>query len=174
MTAGLMPWFARIPTLPSVTPVVFPDFTHDMTFFQRAVNLMAYAAFSSELFVSAADTGLLRKYTPEVSAWSELILQSEFFVVTMDHHLEWPSPTRPNTRCVPGITIRPAQALHLDIQAQPDAAAHGIIVFSFGSLGGFMPAHLTENIFKAFTGLKQSVYIRLAEVPAEADIPANL
>ena len=176
LTGGLNHWFARIPLLPSVSPSSLLQITHDMSFLQRAANLLVFVLMSSGTLLKSGDTELLKMYCPEVTSWSELIMMSEFFLLTMDHHLEWPAPTMPNTRMIPGITLGPSKPLSPEIQIQADAAKQGIIVFSLGSFGGYMPWNLTAKFLEAFSQLEQTIFMRLASnlEGRGSQIPSNV
>ena len=160
-------WLLRVPVLPSFHPAV--DLTHtfffsnEMNFWERLFNLVITVVNRFLIPIPfTSDDSLLHKYAPGLT-WEDLMLNSELFLITRNYMLEYPTVEFPNIITVPGITIQPAKPLPADLEKLFQAAEHGVVVVSFGSLAQSLNDATIDTLFSAFSKLKQTVVMRFPD-----------
>ena len=160
-------WLMRVPVLPSFHPAY--DITktfflsNKMNFWERVFNL--FMTIINRFLIPipfTSDNFLLEKYAPGMT-WEDLALKSELFLVTRNYMLEYPTVEFPNIITVPGITIQPAKPLPADLEKIFQAAEHGVVVVSFGSLAEGLNDATIDTLFSAFSKLKQTVVMRFPD-----------
>ena len=157
-------WMIGIPALPSFHP--YPDFSNSvflsdkMNFGERVLNFFLALMYNCMIpFPFTSDDSLLHEYAPG-KTWEDLTRQSELFLVTRDHMLEYPTVELPNVITVPGITVGPAKPLPADLEEIYKKAEYGVVVVSFGSLFQEASTEVVDSLFAAFSQLKQIVIMR--------------
>ena len=160
VTTTLMGWDARVPVNPAMTPTMLLRHSDRMTFSQRLINTAVYL-IASVYRISDYNTSLLQRFAPEVNSWSELQQHaSVLYIVLHDHLLEWPEPQMPNVIRTPGITTRPVGELPRQLRDLMEAATDGVIILSFGSVTGQLPAEIVNKFLDAFSQVTQTVIFK--------------
>ena len=169
-----IPWNIRIPALPSFANFLSPwkDLA-DITLTSRLSNLFAYVAVGAVLSRFAPDNNtLLERYAPEYKSWNDLLLQSELFLASRDHHLGPPIPEMPNYISVAGLTTVKPKKLPKDMADVADKS-DGIILLSFGTVAYYFPEEVIVKFFEAFSKLNQTVLVRFF-IPDGIKVPQNV
>jgi len=166
-----LPWFIRMPSLPSF--VRFPGIItteSEPTFLNSLINMMFY--FAGHWKVSTMwNSTLLHGYTS--LTWNELILKSELFLFIGDHHLDSPLPLFPNVISVPGLTVRPVKPLPDKLEKLAAQSRDGMILATFGSVAAYFPKEVVVKFLQAFSRVKQTVIARVT-IPEGVAVPANV
>ena len=174
VAAEMISWNARVPINPATTPAVVLRHSDRMTFSQRLVNIALYLTMSVYPVYEQNKT-LLERFAPEVKSWIQLQQRvTVFYIVTRDYLLEWPEPQMPNVIHTPGVTTRPAGELPQQLKELMDAASDGVIILSFGSLAGQLPAEIINRFLNAFSQLKQLVIFKHGGRNSTLPIPKNV
>ena len=156
------PWLLRVPALPSFVPIMYtvPLFTPEMTFLERLYNLYTlidWAAFPGTPYL---EDSLVSRYAPEMPpvTLNWLAGRSQLWLMNTDIAIDFPRPTMPNEVNIGGLSTRPGKPLTKDLQQFVDAAEHGVILASFGSLS-LIPKKDLQILIDAFKAIKQHVSI---------------
>ncbi|CAL1532927.1 unnamed protein product [Lymnaea stagnalis] len=143
---------ARVPFSPAAEPFPFGHDSNKMSFLSRVRNtLIALAMVSFDLF----SEDILSTFAPEKPylSPSELALRAEVFIAEIDHVLDYPRPTLPNTKLIGGSSASDPKPLKEDFKAFVDASTHGIAVVSFGSNEFPIPEAILLKLASAFQRL---------------------
>lgn len=171
-SSGFLGWEVRVPSLPSFVPSPFMPFTHQMSFWQRALNVFLHAALVLEPLPPCWDYTLLHKFAPGVTSWAELRRKVAFFIVSRDHMLEWPQPSLPNVVFTPGITATEARPLPAELELI--VKSKRVIVVSFGSTVGNLPKEVTQKFLAAFRRTKATILWKVGDADWPAEVPSNV
>ena len=155
----------RVPYLPSFCPFVVNEYSDNMSFKERLINLVTNIMVSVRFLSfspSIKDTMLVQKYSkdPRVSSWADVGHQAALFFISRGPLLEWPAPTMPHVINIEGLTAKDGGTLAPGIAAEIEANPHGIIVFSFGSQIKTLPDPMARKFLDAFATRKELVYWR--------------
>lgn len=137
------------PGLPSIVPMVQSSRPHSdqMNFYQRVTNIIDHIyVHNYPAYMDQWHTQMLHTYAPGVKSWNRLLTQAEFYITTRDYMLEWPQPTMPNHLRIFGTTFRDAKPLPNDLRKVMESAKRGVIVLSFGSMGGLLPPEYINKV----------------------------
>jgi len=154
--SGIIDLAVGVPSLPSFTPATFTQSPDHMTFVERLKNIFANCFMYYALHLSD-NKSLFGKYTHGKSL-QNIMSESELFIITRDHVLEWPAVTLPNVLRVPGLTIRQAQDLPSHLQKTISSAKY-IAVVSFGSSVDTFPVDVMEKFLDAFSRHPQVTFM---------------
>lgn len=173
MSSCFRPWQTRIPALPSFHFLVNPyKLFDDSTLLGRMENLLVYVLTELKIFFPGVhNTTLLEHFAPELNSWTDLVRQSQLFLIDSDHHVGSALPTFPNVVSIAGLTCRPPRKLGQDLEmiiSKGDA-----IVMSFGSMAYDFPKHVILKFMQAFSRLSESVVARLPQLEG-VEVPTNV
>lgn len=176
------PWPLRIPALPSFLPLEFVSFASlsssssaDSTVFTRMLSLIDYLMIDATFDAMAPEnTSLLQRFSPELTTWQDLLLQSRLFFVLTDHHLSSVVPQMPNYVSIAGVTASRAKALPPDLETVMAEATGGVIVLSFGSSASFFPPEVIAKFFAAFERCSETTFVARLNVPDGLPVPRNV
>jgi len=171
------PWIVRLPALPSFFRIPSPVITASEgshSLWNSVINtLMMIGAQWAMTSVDVWNNTLLGRHTSQSLTWNDLILKSELFFISNDHHFGLPYPLFPNVIPVPGITVRPTKPLRDKLQKLMTQSRDGIILVTFGSVASHFPEPVTIKFLEAFTRLKQTVIAKLSIAEGIA-VPENV
>ncbi|BFZ00658.1 hypothetical protein BsWGS_03697 [Bradybaena similaris] len=148
---------SKVPFSPATTP--FPAFTLSdrMSFTERVESTIFYLKrINFDLFY---DSSLVAKFAPHkpYKSINDLAANAEISIAEIDHILDYPRTTLPNTKLVGGSSASPAKQLEGDFKKFVDAAKNGIIVMTFGGSVLNVPPAITSKMVSAFKQLDLSV-----------------
>lgn len=175
MTNFYLPWIIRLPALPSFFHLPSPYITtnSEPTLWNSVINTMIYIGAHWKIPSVIWNNTLLEHYSSRGLTWNELILKSELFFVSNDHHIGLPIPLYPNVIPVPGITIRPTEPLPDKLEKLIMQSHDGIILVTFGSMASYFPEPVVFKFLEAFGKLKQIVFAKLRITEGVA-VPKNV
>ncbi|BFZ00663.1 hypothetical protein BsWGS_03702 [Bradybaena similaris] len=144
---------SKVPFSPATTP--FPLFTSSgrMSFTERLESTIYYLVrINFDLFY---DSSMVAKFAPHkpYKSINDLAANAEVFIAEIDHILDYPRTTLPNTKLVGGSSASPAKQLEGEFKKFVDAADKGIIVMSFGGSVLNLPPEITSKMVSAFKQL---------------------
>ena len=170
-----LPLIVRLPALPSFFHIPGPVITAgEPSLWNSVINtLIMIGAHWRITSMWMWNNTLLDRYTSQSLTWNELILKSELFFISNDHHIGLPYPLFPNVIPVPGITVRPSKPLPDKLEKLITQSRDGIILVSFGSMVSYFPEPVTVKFLEAFTRLKQTVIAKLS-IAEEIAVPENV
>ena len=143
-------WSMGIPALPSISPGHISCVSSKQTFLQRLMSMFDHILLNARIF-PATKNKVIEEYAPGFHDRTRFLQNARLFIVTLDHHLEFPGPSMPDTIFLPGITYTPAKPLPSNILHQIGPIKQGLIVFSFGSIiSGSMPLSYIKVFLDAF------------------------
>ncbi|BFZ00669.1 hypothetical protein BsWGS_03708 [Bradybaena similaris] len=148
---------SKIPTSPATAPYPFGPLSDRMTFYERLYSTLFYIILINlELFY---DSSLVAKYAPHrpYKSINDLAANAEVFIAEVDHILDYPRTTLPNSKLIGGSSASPAKPLNGEFKKFVDESKNGIIVMSFGSSVTGVPSYITSKIASAFKMLDQRV-----------------
>ncbi|CAG5116590.1 unnamed protein product [Candidula unifasciata] len=148
---------SKVPFSPAVTPFPINTSTDRMTFVQRLQNTILYLLrINFDLFY---DSGLIAKFAPHKPYMSinDLATSAEVFIAEIDHILDYPRTTLPNTKLVGGSSASAAKQLEGEFKKFVDTAKTGIIVVSFGGSILDLPPNIVSKFISAFSKLDLGV-----------------
>jgi len=168
-----LPLIVRLPALPSFFRI--PGFVitaSEPSLWNSVINTLIMIGAHGKI-TSMWNNTLLDRYTSRSLTWNELILKSELFFTSNDHHIGLPYPLFPNVIPVPGITVRPTKPLPDKLEKLMTQSRDGIILVSFGSVASYFPEPVTIKFLEAFTRLRQTVIAKLTIAEGIA-VPENV
>ncbi|BFZ00664.1 hypothetical protein BsWGS_03703 [Bradybaena similaris] len=148
---------SKVPFSPATTPYPIGTTSDRMTFIQRLQNTVFYLlCINFDLFY---DSSLVARFAPHkpYKSINDLAADSEIFIAEVDHILDYPRTTLPNTKLVGGSSASPAKPLEGELKQFVDEAKNGIIVVSFGGSVVNLPPYITSKMFSAFRKLELRV-----------------
>ena len=158
--------FIGVPSLPSFVPTEFTsDFSPPLSFVEK-IEGIRYHLFIGDVYDIAIDRSMLAQFAPGVSSIWELIRKSELFIITRDHHLEWPVPRLPNTIYLPGITGKEAKSLPVKINTIMDGSKD-VALLSFGSSVEDMPEDYLMRLVEGMGKVKHVTFLFRVSKKAE-------
>ena len=159
VTSYYLPWFMRIPALPSYAPLLKVTYTEKMTFSERLHNTMLF--FEESVFSPQAADSTWERYLPMENPPTtfDLFNKAELFLYNYDILMGYPVPLMPNTIQVGGLTVQPPSKLDPDISSFLDTT-DGVILASFGSILRIFPEMLSWKIYRALGQIKHPVILR--------------
>jgi hypothetical protein len=152
---------AKIPFSPGLTPFPLAPVSDQMTFLQRIISTLQYLArINFDLFY---DSSTVSKFAPHkpYKTINELAANAEIFIAEIDHILDYPRTSLPNTKLVGGSSASPAKPLEGEFKSFVDQSKNGIIVFTFGGSVVDIPPHITSKFLSAFKQLDLGVIWRV-------------
>jgi len=177
LTNFYLPWIIRMPALPSFHRIRGPiDISADVpsVLWNSLINTVIYLSAHWRIPALVWNDTLLEKYSSSRRlTWNELILKSELFFVTSDHHLGSPLPVFPNVIPVPGITVRPTKPLPDTLEQLATHSRGGVILVTFGSMASHFPNPVVVKFLEAFSRVKQTVIAKLS-IPEGVSVPSNV
>ncbi|BFZ00445.1 hypothetical protein BsWGS_03483 [Bradybaena similaris] len=138
---------------PATTPFPVYRRSDQMTFFQRLQSTIYYLMrINFDLFY---DSSLVSKFAPHkpYKSINDLASNAEIFIAEVDHILDYPRTTLPNTKLIGGSSASPANPLVGEYKAFVDEATNGIIVMSFGGSVVNLPPYISNKMVSAFKQL---------------------
>ena len=149
---SLNPWDIGLPMFPSFTPNPLLGYSHFMTFWQRSISFATTLVMSSRFFPVVQDPSIIKQFAPEVQSQKDVLHKAQMFIITRDHHLEWPAIQMPHVLTLPGITQRPAQPIVDKPLVQIIEKSQELILVTFGTTasGDMMPASYRNKFVDAF------------------------
>ena len=160
------PWAAGVPAMPSMEPMTFfpPEVvTNQMSFTQRAVNLLMYIgiSISEGWLTNVTDTSV---YAPEkeTKTLSWIHAHSSIFLNNAEVTcFDFPRISAPNYQFVSGASASFPKPLPANIEEFIADATDGVIVVTFGSLRPIRKVlpFIMEEMLKAFSRVKQKVIL---------------
>ncbi|XP_035250790.1 UDP-glucuronosyltransferase 2A1-like [Anguilla anguilla] len=155
--------FAIAPSPLSYVPFPGAELTDKMSFFQRVQNILAYAfgCWQVEAIVKTHYVEFSKRYFgPEVDYFS-LFQAADIWLMRNDFVFEFPRPTMPNVVYMGGFQCKPAKPLPQDLEEFVQSSGeHGVIIMSLGTLVGYLPHDIAEEIAAAFAQLPQKIIWR--------------
>lgn len=120
------------------------------------------------------NTSLLQRFSPELSSWYDLLLQSQLFFVLTDHHLASAVPQMPNYVSIAGVSASKAKVLPPELEEVMSRATGGVIVLSFGSSASFFPPEVIAKFLAAFEKCNETLFVARLSIPEGMTVPRNL
>jgi glucuronosyltransferase len=153
---------SRVPHTPAATPIPVLAMSDKISFSQRL--LVAFFSFIRFPFEPFYDSSLVTRFAPErpYVSLTDLAARAEIFISELDHILDYPRPTLPNTKITGGSSASPAKPLSGEFKNFVEGSKHeGVIVVSFGSSVVDLPPFITSKMASAFQQLDVSVVWRV-------------
>ena len=172
-------WWTGVPAFPSFIPSFMTDRTDRVGLMDRLYNTIGFMYVHAPMLMTSPENNthaFLAKYIPEIKDWTELHSRSLFHIDLMDHVLESPQTSLPNTVFLPGITLSPSNPLNAQFLEIVKSSPKGIILMSFGSTSAYLPDHILTSFFEAFRGLEQTVIWKMPRLPEQLrpQVPDNV
>ncbi|BFZ00666.1 hypothetical protein BsWGS_03705 [Bradybaena similaris] len=145
---------SKVPFSPATAPFPYIGALSDrMTFTQRLESTIFYLKRIN--FEYLYDSSVVAKFAPHkpYKSINDLAANAEVFIAEVDHILDYPRTTLPNTKLVGGSSASPAKQLEGEFKKFVDEATNGIIVMSFGGSVLNVPPEITSKITSAFKQL---------------------
>ncbi|ELT95354.1 hypothetical protein CAPTEDRAFT_110364 [Capitella teleta] len=177
ITKDASPLAVHQPLFPAFIPHSNLHLSHKMYFWERVENaivlLMELYGLASP---SINDLTLLKKFSPCLVDWNELLRLALLHISTTDHHLSYPTPVLANHVQLPGVTWRNTRPLNNPIFRFMDLAPEGAVVVSFGSSVHSLPPRYLKTLFSAFQNFSGLVfYLKLdQQIIHSVDVPRNV
>ncbi|CAH3189234.1 unnamed protein product [Porites evermanni] len=154
--------FAHMIPMPvSYVPQLITEFSNEMTFVERVLNLGAYLV--SKLGVSLLSyrkmDALKVKYNikPERS-FEEALADAKMVIIGADFAVEYPQPLLPGQVMVGALNVKTAKPLPPELEKFVSASGErGFIIVSFGTNVASLPKAEVDMLAEAFGKLKQRV-----------------
>lgn len=160
---SLYPWMYGVPSQPSFTPNINLQLHDDMTFWQRLHNFLLSMATHNPVFFTGRDTsGIFQQYAPNEQSWNDLVNRASLSFIFRDHITEWPQPTMPNVIFLPGVSYSEPKVLPSEFKSIMDQASNGVIIVSFGSMGGYINIKHITKLMSAFKLIPNTVIFSYA------------
>jgi len=174
LTNFYLPWSIRLPALPSFFRMSSPvTRSTEPTLWNCVLDTIVCVGTHWRIMSNRWNDTLLDRYSPRSITWNELILKSELFFISNDHHIGLPFPLFPNVIPVPGITVRPTKSLPDTLEKLITQSRDGIILVTFGSVVLHFPEPVIVKFLDAFAQLQQTVIAKLNVTDGVA-VPANV
>ncbi|CAD5113976.1 DgyrCDS3139 [Dimorphilus gyrociliatus] len=171
-------------SLPSYTPSLFLPCSEQMSFTERLLNfaltvLLRTQIMRNMMFPQIPTDNLFKKYVADdkIKHWDDLVKESELFIVSRNHMLEYPAPIWPNTLLAHSLTVRSPKPLTEKFEKMvlkhPDKK---LVFVSFGSHGDLIPSSFSMKLLEVFGSFNDVHFIwsyRLLESDAEK-VPSNV
>ncbi|BFZ00448.1 hypothetical protein BsWGS_03487 [Bradybaena similaris] len=144
---------SKVPFSPATTPFPIGDISDRMSFSERLqLTLLSLYRINFDLFY---DSSLVSKFAPHkpYKSIKDLASNAEIFIAEVDHILDYPRTTLPNTKLIGGSSASPAKPLVGEYKKFVDDATNGIIVMSFGGSVVNMPPEISAKFVSAFKQL---------------------
>jgi glucuronosyltransferase len=148
---------SKVPFSPGLTPFPIQVISDKMSFLERLKSTLMYLArMNFELFYDSSSVTKFAPHKPYKSI-SELAANGEVFIAEVDHILDYPRVTLPNTKLIGGSSASPAKPLEGEFKNFVDQSKNGIIVFTFGGSVVNIPPHISSKFLAAFKQLDLGV-----------------
>ncbi|BFZ00661.1 hypothetical protein BsWGS_03700 [Bradybaena similaris] len=141
---------SKVPFSPATTPFNIFKYGDTMTFTQRLESTIYYLwRINFDIFY---DSSMVTKFAPHkpYKSINDLAANAEVFIAEVDHILDYPRTTLPNTKLVGGSSASPAKQLEGEFKKFVDAADNGIVIMSFGGSVLNVPPEITSKMVSAF------------------------
>ncbi|ELU00374.1 hypothetical protein CAPTEDRAFT_170334 [Capitella teleta] len=171
------PWWMGLPALPSFTPAYTSPSTDSMTLKEKLISFLDLVVGHNPVitdFFIGIDRNEVLRHVPHIQGWGDLYSRAQVYLVTVDHLLDWPSLSLPNTIYLPGITLKPPQPLQGEILQIAQSSSNGFIVVTFGSNSAQFPDSVVSQFFAAFERMQQTVIFKISRIPDAVKIPSNV
>ncbi|BFZ00660.1 hypothetical protein BsWGS_03699 [Bradybaena similaris] len=148
---------SKVPFSPATTPFNIFTSSDRMSFTERLESTVYYLMrINFDIFY---DSSVVTKFAPHkpYKSINDLAANAEVFVAEVDHILDYPRTTLPNTKLVGGSSASPAKQLEGEFKKFVDAADNGIVVMSFGGAVLNVPPEITSKMVSAFKQIDLSV-----------------
>ncbi|ELU00376.1 hypothetical protein CAPTEDRAFT_192472 [Capitella teleta] len=125
------PWWMGLPVLPSFKPTFTSPSTDSMTLNEKLYSLIDLVVVHNPIIADyfiGIDRNEVLRHVPHIQGWGDLYSRAQIYLVTVDHLLDWPSLSLPNTFYLPGITLKPPQPLQGEILQIAQSSSNGFIV----------------------------------------------
>ncbi|XP_058820278.1 UDP-glycosyltransferase UGT5-like [Topomyia yanbarensis] len=161
----LMPWhYDRVgnPNIPSYIPALFMGYSEKMSFSQRLANFITVHMFKmmySWFNDNAANSMLRQRFGDNMPDIKDLQKRTSMMFVNQHYSLSGPKPLSPAVVELGGIHIQEFKELDPPLQKLLDAADHGVIYISWGSMirAETLPEDKRNAILSALGSFKQQV-----------------
>lgn len=161
----LMPWhYERVanPNNPSYIPALFMGYSEKMDFWQRTANFITANAFKlmySWFNDNSANKMLRERFGPGIPDIKDLQMRTSMMFVNQHFSLSGPKPLTPAVVELGGIHIQDFKELDPSLKKLLDAADHGVIYISWGSMirAATLPEDKRNSLLAALGSLKQTV-----------------
>ncbi|XP_059155351.1 UDP-glucuronosyltransferase 1-2-like [Physella acuta] len=152
---------SRVPFSPAVETNIFSKDTHKKQFWQRLKSTFEHVI--SMYYDPFSDNSFLSKYAPEkpYKTISEIALQAEVFISEMDHILDYPKPTLPNTKLIGGSSATEPKPLSGQFKQFVEQSKNEVVIVTFGGNDFPVPEHIVLKMMSAFEQLPLSVVWRM-------------
>ncbi|XP_067859764.1 UDP-glucuronosyltransferase 2C1-like [Heptranchias perlo] len=162
--------FTIAPSPLSYIPVLNSRLTDRMVFLDRLKNVFIYGLsdFMSNFYIYPAYNKLCQLYLKSDITIKELYQKADIFLMKVDFTFEFPRPTMPNVVYIGCFKCSPGKPLSPDLQQFMDSSGEdGVVIFSLGSVVGFLPPALAIEVAAGLAQLPQKVIWRyVGEVPS--------
>ncbi|XP_051563932.1 UDP-glucuronosyltransferase 1A5-like isoform X2 [Myxocyprinus asiaticus] len=166
---------SQSPVPASYVPQPFTQFTENMNFWQRSVNLVRalLQPMACERMFARADeiaSRVLKRKTSMV----EIMSRAALWFIRFDFAFEFPRPMMPNMIVVGGMDAKKAKPLPQELEEFVNGSGeHGFVVFTLGSMVSQLPEAKAKEFFEAFRQIPQRVLWRYTG-PVPENAPKNV
>lgn len=155
--------FALAPSPLSYTPQLFSQYTDNMDFFQRLINIIRHSmlVYMYHYVSNPPYQAVCNQYFgPDVNVMS-LMQGSDLWLMRTDFTFEFPRPTMPNVVYIGGFQGKPSKPLPSDLEEfMQSSGEHGVVIMTLGTLLGDLGPEISEIIASAFANIPQKVMWR--------------
>ncbi|XP_063069610.1 UDP-glucuronosyltransferase-like isoform X8 [Engraulis encrasicolus] len=165
----------RCPSPASYMPRYATQYSHHMSFWQRAVNLMwswlePAGCDRIHLYADEVASDFLQRNTSIV----ELASNAALWLMISDFVFEFPKPLLPNMIMVGGIRHGEPKPLPQEVEEFVSGSGEaGFVIFTLGSMVSQMPEKKAHEFFEAFRQIPQRVVWRYTG-PVPENAPKNV
>ncbi|XP_063069606.1 UDP-glucuronosyltransferase-like isoform X4 [Engraulis encrasicolus] len=166
----------RCPNPPSYVPRRYTHYSHQMSFWERTINLLMYAWLEPAgcsrkyLYADAVASDILQRDTSIM----ELASNAALWLMTSDFAFEFPKPQMPNMVMVGGIHAGTPKPLPQEVEEFVSGSGEaGFVIFTLGSMVSQMPEKKAHEFFEAFRQIPQRVVWRYTG-PVPENAPKNV
>ncbi|CAG5129675.1 unnamed protein product [Candidula unifasciata] len=152
---------SKVPYSPATPTMLVKSHKDRMSFFNRVQHFFWYVAqINFDLYY---DSSCVSKFAPHkpYRSINELAANAEVFIIELDHILDYPRPTLPNTKLIGGSSPSLAKPLTGELLKFVNESKNGIIVMTFGGTVVNLPPHFTSKMASAFKQLDLRVVWRV-------------
>ncbi|XP_051998257.1 UDP-glucuronosyltransferase 1A5-like isoform X3 [Xyrauchen texanus] len=166
---------SQCPSPASYVPQIFTQYTDNMNFWQRSVNLvriLLQPMTCSHLFTHADEIAsrVLQRKTTMV----EIMSRAALWFLRFDFSLEFPRPVMPNMIMIGATVSQKTQPLSQELEEYVNGSGeHGFVVFTLGSMVSQLPEAKAKEFFEAFRQIPQRVLWRYTG-PVPENAPKNV
>uniref|UniRef100_A0A8C5M704 UDP-glucuronosyltransferase n=1 Tax=Leptobrachium leishanense TaxID=445787 RepID=A0A8C5M704_9ANUR len=152
----------KSPTPPSFVPAATSELQEQMSFLERAQNVMLYVVHDViQLLVWKEWDYYYSSVLGRPTSLCEVMGKAEIWLIRTYWDFEYPRPTLPNFEFVGGLHCTPAKPLPEEMEKiMQDSGDHGVVVFSLGSMVKNMSYERSNIIAAALSQLPQKVIWR--------------